>query len=167
MGRNHLRAYGELDGVEVVAVADPSRKVLERAVKGRTAKPYDDYRRLLSEEAPDLVSIAVPTGLHHEVTLTALEAGAEDVRSAGEASFEVITAPSALQTVRRALETAGLEIESADVTQLPSSTVPVEESEARRLLRLIDALEDLDDVQGVFSNYDIDDTIMEKLLAEA
>ena len=75
MGRNHLRVYGELDGVEVVAAADPDAAVLERAVRGRTAHPYSDYRRLLQEEAPDLVSIAVPTGLHHEVTLTALEAG--------------------------------------------------------------------------------------------
>jgi UDP-N-acetylglucosamine 3-dehydrogenase len=75
MGRNHLRAYGELDGVEVVAAADPDAAVLERAVRGRTARPYSDYRRLLREETPDLVSIAVPTSLHHEVALTALEAG--------------------------------------------------------------------------------------------
>ncbi len=75
MGRNHLRAYGELEGVEVVAVADPDATVLERAVRGRTARPYADYRRLLSEEGPDLVSIAVPTRLHHEVALAALEAG--------------------------------------------------------------------------------------------
>lgn len=75
MGRNHLRAYGELDGVEVVAVADSDAAVLQRVVRGRTARPYSDYRRLLREEAPDLVSIAVPTGLHHEVALTALEAG--------------------------------------------------------------------------------------------
>jgi transcriptional/translational regulatory protein YebC/TACO1 len=60
-----------------------------------------------------------------------------------------------------------VEIESADVTQLPSTTVPVEESEAKKLLRLIDALDDLDDVQAVYSNYDIDDAVMEKVLAEA
>ncbi len=76
MGRNHLRAYGELDGVDVAAVADPDPDVLERAVRGRTARPYSDYRRMLGEEAPDLVSIAVPTGLHHEVALAALDAGA-------------------------------------------------------------------------------------------
>jgi predicted dehydrogenase len=75
MGRNHLRAYSELDHVDVVAVADPDQEVLERAVRGRTVRPYPDYRRLLREEAPDLVSIAVPTGLHHEVALAALEAG--------------------------------------------------------------------------------------------
>lgn len=75
MGRNHLRAYSELDGVDVVAVADPDEDVLSRAVRGRTARPYPDYRRLLREEAPDLVSIAAPTSLHHEVAMAALEAG--------------------------------------------------------------------------------------------
>ncbi len=60
-----------------------------------------------------------------------------------------------------------MEVESADVTQLPATLVPVEESDARKLLRLIDALDDLDDVQEVFSNYDIDDVVMEKVLAES
>jgi transcriptional/translational regulatory protein YebC/TACO1 len=78
----------------------------------------------------------------------------------------VITPPGDLQQVRTALSDAGLEIDSADVTQLPSSTVPVGETEARRLLRLIDALDDLDDVQAVFSNYDIDDDVMERVLEE-
>ena len=59
-----------------------------------------------------------------------------------------------------------MEIASADVTQLPSTTVPVGEGEARKLLRLIDALDDLDDVQAVFSNYDIDDDVMERVLEE-
>jgi predicted dehydrogenase len=75
MGRNHLRAYSELDGVDVVAVADADPAVLERAARGRTVRPYPDYRRLLEEEAPDLVTVAVPTGLHREVALAALEAG--------------------------------------------------------------------------------------------
>lgn len=69
--------------------------------------------------------------------------------------------------VRKALEQAGAEVESADVTQLPATTVPVEESEARKLLRLIDALDDLDDVQSVYSNYDIEDSVMEKVLSDA
>jgi len=106
-------------------------------------------------------------GEEDEVLEVALEAGAEDVRDSGEGMFEVVTAPAELPQVRQALTDAGIEIESADVTWLPSTTVPVEEAEARKLLRLIDALEDLDDVQAVFSNYDIDDSIMEKVLAEA
>ena len=105
-------------------------------------------------------------GDEDEVMLVALEAGAEDVRESGDGLFEVITAPGDLTKVRNALSEAGLEIESSDVTQLPSSTVPVDEAEARRLLRLIDALDDLDDVQAVFSNYDIDDDVMERVLEE-
>ncbi len=105
-------------------------------------------------------------GSEEDVMLTALDAGAEDVREGGEDWYEVITPPSALGEVRTALDDAGLEIEAADVTQLPSSTVPVGEGDARKLLRLIDALDDLDDVQAVFSNYDIDDDVMEKVLEE-
>lgn len=75
MGRNHLRGYGELEEVEVVAVADPDQAVLERAVRGHRARPYRDYRRLLEREELDAVSIAVPTGLHREVALAAIEAG--------------------------------------------------------------------------------------------
>jgi YebC/PmpR family DNA-binding regulatory protein len=105
-------------------------------------------------------------GTEDEVLLAALEAGAEDVRDVGDGWFEVVTAPGDLQKVRSALETAGLEVESADITQLPSTTVPVAEGDARKLLRLIDALDELDDVQAVFSNYDIDDEVMEKVLEE-
>jgi len=105
-------------------------------------------------------------GDEDDVMLAALDSDAEDIRDAGDGWFEVITSPGELQQVRSALDDAGLEVESADVTQLPSSTVPVGESEARKLLRLIDALDDLDDVQAVFSNYDIDDHVMEKALEE-
>lgn len=106
-------------------------------------------------------------GSEDDVMLAALEGGAEDVRDAGDGMFEVVTEAGALQTVKEALVAAGVEVENADVTQLPSNLVPVEESEAKKVLRLIDALDDLDDVQAVFSNYDIDDTVMEKVLAEA
>jgi YebC/PmpR family DNA-binding regulatory protein len=105
-------------------------------------------------------------GTEEEVMLTALDAGAEDIREAGEGMFEVVTDPSDLKEVRDALASSGVGIENAEVTQLPSTLVPVEEGDARKLLRLIDALDDLDDVQEVHSNYDIDDTVMEKVLAE-
>lgn len=105
-------------------------------------------------------------GSEDDVMLVALDAGAEDIQDAGDGAVEVITGPSELAAVRTALEEAGVEIESADVTQLPASTVPVEESDARKILRLIDALDDLDDVQAVFSNYDIDDEIMEKVFSD-
>ena len=106
------------------------------------------------------------SGDEDEVMLAALDGGAEDVRDTGDLSFEVVTAPSDLSTVRSALEEAGMEVESGEVTQMPITTVPVEETEARKLLRLIDALDDLDDVQAIFSNYDIEDDVMERVLAE-
>jgi YebC/PmpR family DNA-binding regulatory protein len=106
-------------------------------------------------------------GSEDEVMLLAIDAGAEDILGVDGGMYEVVTKPSDMRDVREALEDGGVEIESADVTQLPANTVPVEESEAKKLLRLIDTLEDLDDVQAVFANYDIDDEVMEKVLAEA
>ena len=106
-------------------------------------------------------------GTEDEVMLLAIDAGAEDILGVDGGMYEVVTKPSDMRDVREALEDGGVEIESADITQLPANTVPVEESEAKKLLRLIDTLEDLDDVQAVFANYDIDDEVMEKVLAEA
>ncbi len=105
-------------------------------------------------------------GDEDELMLAALDAGAEDVRDGGSGLYEVITDPSEMRSVREALVAGGLAVDSADITQLPSNTVPVGESEAKKLLRLIDSLDDLDDVQAVFANYDIDDAIMEKVLSE-
>jgi YebC/PmpR family DNA-binding regulatory protein len=113
-----------------------------------------------------LKGMIVAVGNEDDVMLAALDAGAEDVTDAGEGSFEIITDASSMRDVRKAIEASGIEVDSADVTQMPSTTVPVGEVDAKKLLRLIDALEDLDDVQSVYSNYDIDDSIMEKVLAE-
>ncbi|MEE8407594.1 MAG: YebC/PmpR family DNA-binding transcriptional regulator [Acidimicrobiia bacterium] len=106
-------------------------------------------------------------GSEDEVMLLAIDAGAEDILDVDGEMYEVVTQATDMRDVRDALESGGIQIESADVTQLPSNIVPVEESEAKKLLRLIDSLEDLDDVQAVFANYDIDDEVMEKVLAEA
>lgn len=111
--------------------------------------------------------LIIASGSEDEVLLGALDAGAEDVEDNGDGTFEVVTAPSDLGTVRGALAEDEIEIISADITQRPSNLVPVGESDARKLLRLIDALDDLDDVQAVFSNYDIEDAVMEKVLTEA
>ena len=109
----------------------------------------------------------VAGGSEDDVMLAALDAGAEDILDNGDGTFEVVTPPSDLRAVQGALEEAGLEVVSADITQRPSTWIPVGEGDARKLMRLIDALDDLDDVQSVHANYDIDDEVMEKVLSEA
>jgi transcriptional/translational regulatory protein YebC/TACO1 len=89
----------------------------------------------------------------------ALEAGAEDVE-ADEQGFTVTTAPGDLRTVRAAFDAAGLAYDSAEVTMVPSMSVPLDRADAVRVLRLLDALEDLDDVQDVYANFDIPDEVM-------
>jgi YebC/PmpR family DNA-binding regulatory protein len=92
----------------------------------------------------------------------ALEAGAEDLNDS-ESSWEIVTDPAVLATVRDALRTAGIEVFSAELTMLPQSTIPVDGGEARRVLQLIDALEDLEDVQNVYANFDIPEEVMAAL----
>ena len=75
MGINHARVYGEIEGVELAAVADVSPERRALATGGNSAHPYDDYRRMLAEERLDLLSVCVPTLLHHEVTLAAIQRG--------------------------------------------------------------------------------------------
>jgi len=92
----------------------------------------------------------------------ALEAGAEDVIE-GEDTIDVVTAPSGFEPVRDALSRKGLAPLSAGVEMKPSTTVKLEGKDAESMLRLADALEDLDDVQNVFANFDISDAEMAKL----
>jgi YebC/PmpR family DNA-binding regulatory protein len=99
------------------------------------------------------------SGEEEPVMLAALDAGAEDVRPS-DAQWEVITAPADFQAVRRALEESGMEVESAEITFLPGTLLPLGAESARRVLRLVDALEELDDVQAVYGNFDISDEVM-------
>jgi YebC/PmpR family DNA-binding regulatory protein len=91
----------------------------------------------------------------------ALEAGAEDVRDDGE-NWEVISDPEVYEDVKEALEGDGVTIELAEVTMLPQNTTPIEGDNARKLLRLLDALDDCDDVQKVYTDADLPDDIMEE-----
>jgi YebC/PmpR family DNA-binding regulatory protein len=96
-----------------------------------------------------------------ELTLAAAEGGADDVALDGS-SFEVTCDPDALNDVRAALEQAGFEVESAEATMVPKTTVEVvEESVARKVMKLVDALEDNDDVQEVYANFDIPEQVLE------
>jgi YebC/PmpR family DNA-binding regulatory protein len=110
-------------------------------------------------EAKGIVIVSAATASEDDVFLAAAEAGAEDVRVSDE-SIEVVTPPEALKDVRGALEAEGLAIESSEVTQVPKSTIGLEGSEAKRLLHLIDILEELDDVSEVYANFDIPDEVL-------
>ena len=92
----------------------------------------------------------------------ALEAGAEDLRDA-ESSWEITTDAVNLKAVAGALAHAGITTASADITMLPQTSVPVDGGEARQVLALIEALEDLDDVQAVYANFDISEELMASL----
>jgi YebC/PmpR family DNA-binding regulatory protein len=93
----------------------------------------------------------------------ALEGGADDVGDAG-GDYEIVSDPSAFDAVRAALEAAGIETTSAEVTMVPQNTVPVEESNARSVLRLVEALEDHDDVQAVYANFDIPESVLAEVV---
>jgi YebC/PmpR family DNA-binding regulatory protein len=101
---------------------------------------------------------AAPT--EDDILAAVLDAGAEEVNDLGE-SFEVVSEATDVVAVRTALQGAGIDYESAEVEFVPSVTVELDEEGARKVFRLIEALEDSDDVQNVFANYDVSDEVME------
>jgi YebC/PmpR family DNA-binding regulatory protein len=108
--------------------------------------------------------ITIPADGHDadELALTAIDAGADDVDTTGNEVVEVYTSPHDLEQVRQALDAAGVAVESAESTMVAKNTVEVDEQRARQNLRLVESLEDLDDVQRVTANFDIP----EELFAE-
>jgi len=102
------------------------------------------------------------SGDEDTVMMAALEGGAEDITADGD-QWEIVSNPADLASVRAELEAADVQIDSSDVTFLPSTSVPVDAPTAPKVLRLVDALEDLDDVQAVFANFDIPDEVLASL----
>jgi YebC/PmpR family DNA-binding regulatory protein len=96
--------------------------------------------------------------------LSAIDAGAEDLSLDGDV-WEVVTGPAELSAVREALETAGVELQSAEIVMRPTSRTPVEEGQVGSLMRLIESLEDHDDVQAVHANFDVDAEVLERVAA--
>jgi YebC/PmpR family DNA-binding regulatory protein len=99
-----------------------------------------------------------------EVELAAIEAGAEDIHQ-DEGTLDITTEPAALEEVRGAVERLGVAVESAAVTMQPTQTVPVGEDKAGAVLRLVEALEEEDDVQQVYANFDIPAEVLERISA--
>ncbi|MGW5370458.1 YebC/PmpR family DNA-binding transcriptional regulator [Streptomyces sp. NPDC004009] len=108
--------------------------------------------------------VIVPKGElgEDDVLGAVLDAGAEEVNDLGE-TFEVISEATDLVAVRTALQEAGIDYDSADSSFVPSVQVELDEEGARKIFKLIDALEDSDDVQNVFANFDVSDEVMEKV----
>jgi YebC/PmpR family DNA-binding regulatory protein len=173
------RGTGELEGasyeeVSYEAYGPGGVAILVRCLTSNRNRAAQDVRGALNAgggklaepgsvawmfEPKGIVIVAGDSADEEDVFLVAADSGAEDVR-ASEDSYEVVTAAGALRRVRAALEGAGAGIESAEVTQVPKSTVPLEGAEARRMLRLLDSLEELDDVSEVYANFDIADEVL-------
>ena len=94
-----------------------------------------------------------------DLMLAVLDAGAEEINDLGD-SFEVVSEPTDLVAVRTALQDAGIDYDSAESSLLPTMTVPVDEEAARKVFKLIDVLEDCDDVQNIYANLDVSDEIL-------
>jgi YebC/PmpR family DNA-binding regulatory protein len=120
---------------------------------------------LFNRKGVVLVPAARPDGSSHgedDVLSAVLDAGAEEVNDVGGA-YEVVSEATDLVAVRTALQEAGIDYESADASFLPSVSIPLDEEGARKVLRLIEALDDLDDVQNVWANFDVSDEILERV----
>jgi YebC/PmpR family DNA-binding regulatory protein len=110
-----------------------------------------------------LITVSKTSGATEESILEAvLEAGAEEVKDNGE-TFEIICEASDLVVARTALQSAGIDYESADSSFVPSMTIDLDADSATKVFELIDAIEELDDVQNVFSNADVSDEVMASL----
>lgn len=97
-----------------------------------------------------------------ELMMAAIDAGADDIVTEEDA-YEVYTSFEEMYNVKANLDAAGIESDSAEITFIPQNTVPLDKKKAESMLKLMDALEDNEDVQNVFANFDIDDEVMESL----
>jgi transcriptional/translational regulatory protein YebC/TACO1 len=113
-------------------------------------------------EKKGLIMVESPEVSEDILLDAALDAGAEDIESEG-GTFEVITAANDVMDVKDALDAKGIPVSSAEITMLPKSTVRIEGKTAESVLKLMDALEDQEDVQHVYSNFDISEEIMAKI----
>jgi YebC/PmpR family DNA-binding regulatory protein len=176
------KGTGELDGVvyeeaHYEGYAHGGVAVLVEVATDNKNRTLSDVRHLFTKfggslaEAGAVAYLFKPRGLividkavapEDSLIEWALEAGADDVLTDGE-SYEIITAPGRLESVKEALATRALALQSAEVTRIPAIQVPVDESHAASVLRLIEALEDHEDVQKVYANYSVPDDVLTRL----
>ena len=179
------RGTGELEGVRYEAInyegyAPAGVAVIVECLSDNRNRTGAEVRNIFSKGGgsiaePGAVSwqfqrkgvVILPKSISEDdLMMVALEAGAEDLSDQGD-SWQLTSAPQDLPQLRAALEEAGIAFDSADTTMLPTTTVPLDnEGDARKVLRVIDALEDHDDVQNVYANFDVSDEILEAVGAE-
>jgi len=178
------RGTGELEGVRYEAVAyegyAPSGvAVIVECLTDNRNRTGAEIRAAFSHNGgsmaePGAVSwqferkgvVTVPRSVaEDDLMAIVLDAGAEDLRDEGE-MWMLVSDPSSLQPLRSAIEEAGISVDSAEIQMLPTQTVPITtESAAKKILRLLELFEDHDDVQNVYSNFDIPDDVFEAALA--
>ena len=174
------RGTGELEGVHYEQIsyegyAPSGVALIVECLTDNRNRTGADIRAIFSKNGgsmaePGAVSwqfdrkgvILVPkTVTEDDLMLVALEAGAEDISDAGD-QWQVTTPPSDMPAVRDAIDGAGIIVESGEVTLVPSTTIALDsEGEAKKVLHLVDLLEDHDDVQNVYANFDIPDSVLE------
>ena len=170
------RGTGEIDGVEYEEIwyegyAPGGVALYVQILTDNRRRAASDVRSVFSKNEGNLgepgsvgylfeqKGYILAVGDEDTVMMAALDGGAEDVEESGD-QWEIISSPSDLDTVRGALEDAGVTVDQAEVTQLPSTTVPLDAKKARQVLRIVDALDDLDDVQSVYANFDIPEDVL-------
>jgi YebC/PmpR family DNA-binding regulatory protein len=170
------RGTGEIDGVEYEEIwyegyAPGGVALYVQILTDNRRRAASDVRSVFSKNEGNLgepgsvgylfeqKGYILAAGDEDTVMMAALDGGAEDVEESGD-QWEIISSPSDLDTVRGALEDAGVTVDQAEVTQLPSTTVPLDAKKARQVLRIVDALDDLDDVQSVYANFDIPEDVL-------
>ncbi len=179
------KGTGELEGVSFLEIlyegyAPGGVAVMAQALTDNTNRTAGEIRKMFEVRGGNLGQtncvaylfdrkgfIAISTDAADEDSLMelALEHGAENFETAGEL-YEITASVSDFDGLKKAIEEKGITPETAEITYLPKTRVPIDESAARKALKLIDQMEDHDDIQNVYSNYDISDEIFEKLAEE-
>ena len=177
------RGTGELEGVTYEEITYEGYgpggiAVLVEAATDNRVRTVGEIRHVFSKGGGNMAEAGAVSWMFHNRGLIvversamdeeklmdlALEAGADDVNTDGSESYEIITSLSGFDKVRKALESAGVPTVSAELAKVPQNTVAVSEKDAPAVLRLIDALEEHDDVQKVYANFQIADDVLTRL----
>jgi YebC/PmpR family DNA-binding regulatory protein len=176
------RGTGELPGVSYEAVTyegygPQGVAVMVEVLTDNKNRTTAEIRHILTKYGGNLGEVGCVSWMFHQkgsvvvekgkateddLMVAALDAGAEDVRDEGD-FFEIVTGPTGLEKVKEALRRIEVGFASAELTRVPQTTIKLEGKQAEQILKVMDALEDNDDVQKVYSNFDVPDEVLNKL----